>query len=449
MRFLLPIFAFFLVAPAFAQDIVDDEEDDLIEEEITTESDDQLVPTTDEIVEESDDPTGMEADIDALLHQWHVEQYLSSDEDEAALDSTIQAITPADAQTIKERLRALPAGLDLPYNDIVGSYIDKYVGRLRRSVSYMLGAQNFYMPIIEEALEAHGLPLELKHLPIIESALNPSAVSRVGATGLWQFMSATGKRYGLEVNSLVDDRRDPIKASHAAARYLRDLYNIYHDWALVIAAYNCGPGNINKAIHRAGGQQDYWQIYPYLPRETRGYVPAFIAANYVMNYYCQHGIRPMNATLPLATDTLIISGHDLHLQQAADLLKLPIEELRALNPQYRRDVVPGLWRPSTLRLPQEAVVAFIDLGDTVYLHRQAELLPRRSEVAVNDTYVPDTRASRSSHSRSSRGRSTVTVRKGDTLGAIARRNGTTVAKLRRLNGISGNNIRAGKKIRVR
>ncbi|MCQ2266232.1 MAG: transglycosylase SLT domain-containing protein [Bacteroidaceae bacterium] len=397
-------------------------------------------------------PEGMSDNVDALLRQWHSQQYLSQENEGEALYPAEPIL--ADAETYTERLRRLPAGLDLPYNDIVQRFIEQYAGRLRRSVSYMLGAQNFYMPIFEEALETYGLPLELKYLPVIESALNPNAVSRVGATGLWQFMLATGKRYDLEVNSLVDDRRDPEKSSRAAARYLRDLYNIYKDWPLVIAAYNCGPGNINKAIHRAGGVQDYWEIYPYLPHETRGYVPAFIAANYIMNYYCEHGIRPMQAQLPLATDTIVVS-RDLHLQQVADLCKLPLDEVKALNPQYRRDIVPGLWRPCTLRLPQESVTTFIDWGDSIYNHRASELLTRRSTVTVNDTYVPAVRSSKSSrntrYSRSrssSRGRS-VTIRQGDTLGAIARRNGTTVAKLRRLNGISGNNIRAGKKIRVK
>ena len=205
--------------------------------------------------------------------------------------------------------------MEMPYNDIVQKFIDRYTGRLRHSVSYMLGASNFYIPIFEEALEAYGLPLELKYLPIIESALNPKATSRVGAAGLWQFMVGTGKQYGLEVNSLIDERRDPIKSSYAAARYLRDLYKIFGDWSLVIAAYNCGPENIKKAMTRAEGANDYWKIYPYLPRETRGYVPAFIAANYVMNYYCEHNICPMRTTLPAATDTVVVNLSLIHISE--------------------------------------------------------------------------------------------------------------------------------------
>ena len=188
----------------------------------------------------------------------------------------------------QERLRRLPVVMEMPYNSVVQKFIDQYSGRLRRTVSYALGAGNFYIPIFEEALDYYGLPLELKSLPVIESALEPKAKSPAGAVGLWQFMLATGKRYDLKVNSLIDERQDPYKSSWAAARYLRDLYKIYRDWNLVIAAYNCGPTNVNKAIHRANGVRDYWTIYPYLPSETRGYVPAFIAANYIMNYYCEH-----------------------------------------------------------------------------------------------------------------------------------------------------------------
>ena len=225
--------------------------------------------------------------------------------------------------------------------------------------------------------------MELKYLPVIESALNPKAVSRVGATGLWQFMLTTGKQYGLEVNSLVDERRDPVKASYAAARYLRDLYRVFGDWNLVIAAYNCGPGNINKAIHRAGGEKDYWQLYPYLPAETRGYVPAFIAANYAMTYYCEHNICPMNTRLPLQTDTVVVD-RDVHLQQVAAVLDLDIEMIRSLNPEYRRDIVPGANKKHAIRLPMADAIRFIDLQDSIYSYRADELLTKRAVAEVND-----------------------------------------------------------------
>ena len=235
-----------------------------------------------------DVPESMDTEFDNLLEEYYTKQYLKPDEDCNYRDEN----RTYDTEVYIDRLKRLPNIMEMPYNEIVRKFIDRYTGRLRRSVSYMLGASNFYMPIFEDALAAYDVPLELKYLPVIESALNPKATSRVGAAGLWQFMPSTGKQYGLEINSLVDERRDPVKASYAAARYLRDLYRIYGDWSLVIASYNCGPETVRKAIQRANGSTDYWAIYPYLPRETKGYVPAFIAANYVMNYYCEHNICP-------------------------------------------------------------------------------------------------------------------------------------------------------------
>ena len=390
-------------------------------------------------------PEAMAFELDSLLNLYMSKTYLSEDN-----DCRMKDVNPVfEKEVYIDRLKRIPATIELPYNEVVQKFIDRYSGRLRHSVSYMLGASNFYMPIFEEALETYGLPLELKYLPVIESALNPKAVSRVGATGLWQFMLATGKQYGLNVNSLVDERRDPVKSSYAAAHYLSDLYKVFGDWNLVIAAYNCGPDNINKAIHRSKGAKDYWQIYPYLPKETRGYVPAFIAANYIMNYYCDHNICPMVTRLPAKTDTVMVS-RNLHLEQVAAVCNVDIEQLRALNPSYRRDIVPGLTELSALRLPQTDVGRFIDREDSVYNHRADELLNRRATVAVNDvqpTYSSKKKSSR--RTRSSKGSRTVTIKQGQTLSEIAKRNGTTVAKLKKLNGIKGTNIRAGKKLRVR
>ena len=331
---------------------------------------------------------------------------------------------------------------------------------------------------VEPILEEYGIPNDLKYLMAIESNLDPASVSPAGAAGLWQFMTATGRQYGLEVNSLVDERRDPVKSSYAAARYLRDLYKIFGDWNLVIAAYNCGPENINKAIHRANassGQpqegenampinKDYWHIYPYLPAETRGYVPAFIAANYIMTYYCEHNICPMTTRLPAQTDTIVVD-RNVHLEQIAAVLNLDLDMLRSLNPEYRRDIVPGLTKPSAIRLPMADTGRFIDNADSIYAYRADDLLSKRTEVAINDdvpTYTTRTkvsrrnsRATRNSRSarrgrgRNSRGGGSVTIQRGQTLSQIAKRNGTTVAKLKKLNGIRGNNIQAGKKIRVR
>ena len=409
-------------------------------------------------------PPSMTYPLDSLLNDWKAKNYI-----DLGKDCSTSTENPFFSDSVYiDRLSRIPAVMEMPYNEIVRKFIDMYTGRLRNNVSFMLSACNFYMPIFEEALEAYNLPLELKYLPVIESALNPMAISRVGATGLWQFMLPTGKRYGLEVNTLVDERRDPVKASYAAAHYLSDLYKIFDDWSLVIAAYNCGPTNVNKAIHRAKGNADYWNIYPYLPKETRGYVPAFIAANYIMNYYCDHNICPMVTELPVKTDTVLVNK-DIHLEQIAQVLNINIEHLRNLNPQYRRDIINGLNKPMALRLPSTLIGSFIDQEDSICAYKADELFLKRTFVDVNDA-EPSVSRSRSSYSRrssSSSSRSSrssrskkgknkkktrtksVTIRNGDTLSEIAARNGTTVKKLRKLNKISGNHIRAGKKLKVK
>ena len=342
-------------------------------------------------------PEAMTYDLDSLLNLYMSKTYLSEDS-----DCNMRNVNPTyTKEEYINRLSRLPTVMEMVYNEVVQKFIDRYSGRLRHSISYMLGASNFYIPIFEEALEVYQLPLELKYLPIIESALNPKAVSRVGATGLWQFMIGTGKQYGLQVNSHVDERRDPVKSSYAAARYLRDLYKVFGDWNLVIAAYNCGPENINKAIHRAKGEKDYWRIYPYLPKETRGYVPAFIAANYIMTYYSQHNICPMTTRLPAKTDTVMVS-RNVHLEQVAEVVGINIDLLRSLNPMYRRDVIPGASEPLPLRLPQTEVSKFIDMEDSVYTYKVDELLSKRSEVEVSDDVPTYYKKSKRSYKKSKR-----------------------------------------------
>ena len=416
-------------------------EEDFADEDEITVTDEQ---GKEEVIEF---PEAMTFELDSLLNLYMSKTYLDEDN-----DCRMKDVNPVfEKEVYIDRLKRMPTIIEMPYNEVVQKFIDRYSGRLRHSVSYMLGASNFYMPIFEEALETYGLPLELKYLPVIESALNPTAVSRVGATGLWQFMLATGKRYGLEVNSLVDDRRDPIKSSYAAANYLKDLYKVFGDWNLVIAAYNCGPDQINKAIHRAKGSKDYWQIYPYLPKETRGYVPAFIAANYIMTYYCEHNICPMTTRLPAKTDTVMVD-RNVHLEQIAAVCNIDIEQLRTLNPSYRRDIAPGATKLSAIRLPQTEVGKFIDMQDSIYAYNAEALFTKRATVEVNDNTPTYTRSSSSrskSKKRTSRRGKTVTIKSGQTLSEIAKKNGTTVAKLKKLNGLKGNNIRAGKKLRVR
>ena len=409
-------------------------------------------------------PEGMTLSSDSLLQDWMGKKYLYPDT--TCTDPNYNpTFTPEEYQ---DRLRRLPVVMEMPYNSVVQKFIDQYSGRLRRSVSYILGAGNFYIPMFEEALDYYGLPLELKYLPVIESALDPKAKSHAGAAGLWQFMLATAKRYGLKVNSLIDERCHPQKATWAAAEYLNDLYKIYGDWSLVIAAYNCGPSTVNKAIHRAGGTRDYWSIYPYLPSETRGYVPAFIAANYIMNYYCEHNICPMKTKYPVTTDTVLVN-RDLHMDQVAELCNIDKDAIHALNPQYRTDVIPGSSEPMTLCLPTDKLTAFIDLQDSVYNYRAEELFTRRTKVDVDESL--DNRSVASRHRASSSAKKaastsrkssskqskkskkeksqSVNIKQGDTLSEIAKKNGTTVDKLRKLNNIKGNNIRAGKKLRVK
>ena len=387
--------------------------------------------------ESIDLPVSMTYPLDSLLNDWKAKNYIDLGKD---CDTSTENPLFSDSVYI-DRLSRMPTVMEMPYNEIVRKFIDMYAGRLRNQVAFMLSACNFYMPIFEEALDAYNLPLELRYLPIIESALNPSAVSRAGAAGLWQFMLQTGKLYGLESNSLVDERRDPIKATWAAARYLKDMYDIYKDWNLVIAAYNCGPGTINKAIRRSGGKTDYWEIYNYLPRETRGYVPAFIAANYVMTYYCKHNICPMETNIPEATDTVQVS-RNLHFEQIADLCGVEMDEIKSLNPQYKKNIIPGDSKPQTLRLPLNAISTFIDRQDTIYAHRSDELFKNRRTVAIAGT---------GSKNKATAGNGKpiyYKIRNGDTLGGIAERYGVSVRKLRSWNGLRNNKIRAGKTLKI-
>ena len=376
-------------------------------------------------------PVEFDADLDEIVHNWYLTNAQLGD---CRKDT---GLVLGNKEIYIERLQKLPYVMEMPYNDIVKKFIEMYLQKSDK-VEYMLGlGQTYYFPMFEEALERYGVPLELKYLPVIESALNARATSRAGAAGLWQFMVPTGRLYGLEVNSLVDERRDPLKASDAAARYLRDLYNIYQDWHLVIAAYNCGPGNVAKATRYAGGgKKDYWQIYPYLPSETRSYVPIFIAANYVMNYYREHNMCPMQPTVTVATDTIMVDKR-INLQQVSELLNISLDELRFLNPQYRQDIVPGNIKPYPLVLPFNRLSAYIDNRDTIPLHRAAELVANRAEVQPAQ-YNP-----------SSDGRVTYyKVRSGDTLGGIAARYHCTVNQIKRWNGLRGSMIRIGQRLKI-
>jgi membrane-bound lytic murein transglycosylase D len=295
--------------------------------------------------------------------------------------------------------------------------------------------------MIEDIFDSYGLPAELKYMAVIESALNPNAVSRAGATGLWQFMFSTGRMYGLNINSLVDDRRDPVKATHAAAKYIKDLYKIYNDWILVIAAYNCGPGNVNKAIRRSGNKKDYWEIYYRLPRETRGYIPQYVAATYSVNYFAEHNIRPLPLNIPVSTDTIMVTK-DIHLNQISEVMGIPLGELRALNPQYRTGLVPGSARPLSLTLPMSHLGDFIDLNDTIRNYKPELYLSRINITAdpSRSAYVPvDVKG---------KTKLTYTVREGDNLGFISEWYRVGLSDLRYRNNIFRNTIRVGQKLAI-
>ena len=360
----------------------------------------------------------LEYENDTILSNWYLQKFTNIDSTCIASGENVEF---SDSVYI-ERLSKLPTIIDMPYNSIIKEYITLYAAKRRKLVESLLGFGIYYFPIFEEALEREGLPMELKYLPVIESALRPNAVSKAGAAGLWQIMPKTAKGLGLEVNSLVDERRSPIASSDAAAKYIKELYNIYNDWSLAIAAYNCGPGNVNKAIVRSGGKKDFWGIYHHLPRETRGYVPAFIAANYIMHYYEEHNICPVAAEIPLATDTIVINER-INLQQISAVLNTPIEMLRELNPQYRNDIIPGNIKPYDLRLPIQLTYAYLNSQDSIINYRQ--------EYFARQKTVEPAKLEYGYHK----------IRNGESLSSIAKKYHTSVTKLKELNGLKNNNIR--------
>lgn len=425
-------------------------------------------------IDEDEIPYGLLEEADESDANSYIDKtYLSPLDEDVELDD-VNPFFPD--EYFIERLKAIPGPEEFQvYNGIVRSYIDRYATRLRRSVSNMLGRYNLYANLFDDVLYRYDIPEILNYLPVIESAINPTAKSHAGASGLWQFMPSTGKSYGLDINSWVDERNDPYRSTEAAAKYLRNLYDTYGNWCLVLAAYNCGPGNVNRAIARAGGSEDYWTIYPYLPKETRGYVPAFIAAAYIMNNYSQHNIKPRKAAKAVVLDTSVVH-YDLRMEQIAKACEIEVDEIKGFNPQYRSTFIPGGRRRCTIALPQELSVRFAGVEDSIYrsgLNTSESLTVQTDSTAVGqntdsaddsfDTTEPtytrnnssyssrkskSSRNSRANKRSSSRGKS-VTVRSGDSLSKIAKRNHTTVAKLRRLNGMKGDRLRAGQKLKVK
>lgn len=350
-------------------------------------------------------------------------------------DSTLSMIPEFEDSIYALRLDQLDENtpFSLDYNVYVRRYIDVYSKNRREQVSKMMGLSEYYFPMFEEALDRHNLPLELKYLAIVESALNPLARSRVGATGLWQFMYSTGRLQGLSVSSYVDERSDPLKSTEAACLYLKKLYSIFNDWNLALAAYNSGPGNVNKAIRRSGGKRSYWEIRPYLPRETAGYVPAFIAVNYIMNYGEKHFLFPAEVKPSyFQTDTVWIKER-ISFEQISKLIDIREEDLQFLNPAFRHKIVPKSSAPYALVLPSEKIGAFINNEDSIYTLAQRDF---EQQEETPPTYVE--MDERIQH----------IVKRGEVLGVIAESYGVSVSNIRSWNGLHSNTIRVGQRLTI-
>lgn len=368
---------------------------------------------------------------DSLLHIWYKNSF-SGDIDvvnEYDMDSVSFSSAVSDEQMMK-RLENLNSFIALPYNSVVKNYMILYAERMPSKMNRLMGLSEYYFPIFEEAFNKYGIPLELKYMAVVESMLNPLARSRVGALGMWQFMYSTAKLYNLEINSFVDERLDVEKSVDAAARYLRDAYKVFGDWALAISSYNCGAGNVSKAIRRSGGKRDFWSIYPYLPRETRGYVPAFVGAMYAFAYSREYGLSSAEVGMPAQVDTFVIRKN-LHFKQISEVVGIPYQDLKNLNHKYVHDIIPGDIHPYVLNLPYKWTSAFVEADkDSLYAYKAEELL---SQKVIKDVQ----------NSAKNTGRVAYKVKSGDYLGKIASKYGVSVSKIKTWNNLKSSNIRVG------
>lgn len=368
---------------------------------------------------------------DSLMDLWYTHQMAIDAEDDYFDIDSVKFESNVPDEVYVERLKKMNSFIQIPYNDIVRNYIIMYSEKMKKRMPYMLGLCKYYMPIFEETFDRHGLPVELTAMAIIESAMNPRAESRVGAKGMWQFMYHTAKSYGLHVDSFVDERMDPVKSCEAAALYMYDAYKMFGDWILAIASYNCGPGNVRKAIKRAGGSRQFWDIWPYLPRETRYYVPAFVGALYTLEYYKEHGLKPESMVMPTGVDTLVIKKQ-LHLKQVSEITGAEIEDLRNLNPQYRHEIIPGHEREYILRIPYQYTGDFIEHEDTIYRHKADVFFDPVAIKKIKDGGD----GVRIIHK----------VKNGEYLGRIASKYNVSVAKIKKWNNLKNDNIRVGQSL---
>jgi len=383
--------------------------------------------------------TSAEDSTDDLVRLWYTQRAsVACDSLFPGAEDTLMNLSSIPDSVFIQRLARIPSVIPLTYNHIVRNLIEMYLYKKRDVLESVLGLLSFYGPLIEEIIDEYDVPKELKYMAIIESALNPRACSRTRAVGLWQFMYGTGRLYGLTINSLVDERRDPVKATHAAIRFSKDLYDMFGDWQLVIAAYNCGPGNVRKAIIRSGGKKNFWDIYHYLPRETRGHVPAFIAAAYVVNYYREHNVVPAMPAIPLVTDTIVVRNK-IHLGQIADVLGIPLTTLRDMNPQYLHDIVPAFNDiPYGIRLPIEYTEKFLRMEDSIRRYKETVYfnpsLDLRNPSPYRHVYVG--KGKRIIH----------VVSEGETLGSIAMHYRVSVNQIKEWNGLRNHIIRTGQRL---
>ena len=369
-----------------------------------------------------------ELSTDSLLSIWYLQRRMNSLPDTASYDlDSVHLTSKVPDSVLVSRLTKMNSYITLPFNETVKNYMVLYAEKMPAKMSTILSLSTYYFPIFEEVFAKYNLPLELKYMAVVESALNPTAYSRAGARGPWQFIYSTARNYGLKINSFVDERMDVEKATDAAARYLSDAYRIFGDWALAISSYNCGAGNVNKAIKRSGGKKDFWSIYPYLPRETRGYMPAFVGAMYAMTYYRECGLVPQECSLPVACDTFLVH-RNLHFKQINEVVGVPMQTLKDLNPEYMNSIVPGNEGECILRLPYSYSGEFIEHQDTLYTHRSSELLSDKVMKEVKD---------------GTSNRIVYRVKNGDYLGKIAKNYRVSVNQIKKWNGLRSDNLRIG------